>query len=98
MKFELIISSKAEDDARDALCYYDEIDTELGTRFLDELAATYKKIAANPQYCSFITSTKRSKLRDIKLRSFPYVVIFEIIGDTVYVVALMSTYKKPFVS
>ena len=98
MKFELIFSERIEEDAKVAIDYYYKINPELGSRFFDELLATYNKIETTPQHYSYITSPVRSKLRDLKLPSFPYVVIFEISGSVVYIVALMSTHRKPLIS
>ena len=98
MEFELIFSERAEEDAKVALYYYDHINPDLGMRFLGELLDTYKKLAATPQYYSFISSARNNNLRDVKLPSFPYVVIFEIQDKAVNIIAVMNTSQKPLLS
>lgn len=98
MEFELIFSERAEEEAKAAIYYYDHINQDLGSRFFAELLDTYKKLAITPEYYSFISSTRKNKLRDVKLQTFPYVVIFEIQENTVYIISVMNTSRKPFFS
>jgi len=97
MAYELFISKQADGDIFDAIDYYDKINPLLSDRFLTELFDTLQKIRNNPQFYSFISSNSMDKFRDVKLRSFPYVVIFEIHKTIVYIAAVMHTSKKPFI-
>lgn len=81
MEYKLIFSEGSEKDTKDAVDYYDGINNELGDRFLIELLDTYNKLSKHPQYYSFISSVRPNTLRDVKLPSFPYVVIFELQGS-----------------
>ena len=40
MSFVLIVTTEADDDAKNALNYYDDINPDLGDRFIDELHST----------------------------------------------------------
>ena len=93
MNYNLIVTTVAEQHANDACNYYEEQQAGLADRFLSELYDTYLKIASHPEYYGFISP--KDKLRDIKLHSFPYVVIFEIYGTEVIVIAVFNTYRKP---
>jgi hypothetical protein len=97
MEYELIFSARSEEETKSAIDYYDQINPELGDRFFIELLETYKKLAITPQYYSFISSVRDTNIRDIKLPSFPYVVVFEITGTTVNVISVMNCYRKPFI-
>ena len=98
MSFKLNFSERSEEDAKLALYYYNQISPDLGKRFLNELIDTYKKLSVSPQYFSFISTSKKTNLRDVKLRSFPFVVIFEIQGNIVSVIAVLNTNKNPLIS
>ena len=93
MIYNLIITTTAEQHAIDAAIYYEQQQTGLAERFLAELHTAYKKIAEHPQYYGFISS--KDKYRDIRLHTFPYVVIYEINNNEVIVVAVFNTHKKP---
>ena len=97
MEYNLLFTKRANDETRDALDYYDGINPKLGTRFLNELLATYEKLAANPQFYSFVLSNRKSNIRDVKLHSFLYVVVYEIRENTVMVISVMNTYRKPII-
>jgi len=98
MAYELAFSERAEEDAEIAIYYYYHINPDLGARFFTELLDTYKKLSIAPQYYSFISSRSKRKFRDVKLPSFPYVVIFEIQGNIVNIISVLNTNRKPFIS
>jgi plasmid stabilization system protein ParE len=98
MAYDLVISIRAEQDTKHAIYYYDQINLKLGERFFIELLEAYQKISETPQYYSFISTNRKTKIRDIKLPSFPYVVIFRVVKSAVYVIAVKNTYLKPFIS
>ncbi len=95
MAYSLIISEKAIADAITAINYYDSISMALGNRFAEELGEAYDKIAANPELYSYISSNPVDKLRDIKLRSFPYLVIYQVVSNDVYVNSIFNTSQDP---
>ena len=78
-----------------AVDYYDHINPQLGERFFIELLETYQKLSSSPQHYSFISSVRNTTVRDVKLPSFPYVVIYEITGNSVYIISVMNCYRKP---
>lgn len=93
----MIVSPRAQQEFRDALNYYDNIDHKLGMRLIAELSATYKALEAAPQFYSFVFSRRKTNVRDVKLKSFPYLVFYEIKGNLVMVIALMHAKRKPFI-
>lgn len=95
MSYHLEISQRAEDETIIAVNYYDNINPELGDRFLYELGVAYSKISKNPEYYSYVTNNAIKQLRDLKVKHFPFNVIFEIRGYIVYVISVMDTRRKP---
>lgn len=94
MVYNLVVTSLADDDTEQALLHYGSINKSLGERFYSELQDVYEKLQHAPQHYSFMYSDG-SQVRDTKLPSFPYVVVFEIVGDSVYVLSVLNTHRKP---
>jgi hypothetical protein len=95
-KYNLIVTTVAEEHIVSACNYHETQQAGLSERFLAELKAAYKKISADPQLYSYISSHPNDKFRDIKLYKFPFVVIYEINGNDIIVVAVFNTNRKPF--
>ncbi len=93
MIYELIVTALAEDHTIEASFYFEEQQPGLAGRFLSELEDVYEKLALHPEYYSFISD--KDKFRDIKLHSFPYVVIYEIEQQQVIVIDVFNTYRQP---
>lgn len=94
MKYSLIVTDAARQDILDGYLYYEEQSNGLGDRFLNEVERRFSDLQAHPEYYSFID--RRSILRDITLHSFPYVIVYRIVGDSVRVHAVLHTKKSPF--
>ncbi len=97
MLYTLHISARAEDDTLNAIDYYDLISYKLGSRFVEELFEVYQSIQSNPALYSFISVKEKTQFRDVKLKSFPYVVIYETSENDIYITAVLNTHKKPFI-
>ncbi len=93
MQFELIISPTALSETDDAYVYYEESSVGLGDRFLKSLEDIYKKLSETPKFYGYISNAK--DLRDVKLKNFPFVVIFQIVNDTVFVLRVFNTSRNP---
>ena len=96
MAFKIKTDFRAEGDINDAVDYYDKINSELGDRFLSELYAIFDQLSENPYLYSLISANSASNFRDVKLPSFPYVVVYETIETSVFVTSVMHTNRKPF--
>ncbi len=95
MAYDLLVTDRASREVIKAIDYYDGINAKLGSRFLTELSETYQKLSTAPQLYSFILSNRKSNIRDVKLSSFPYVVIYEIKEKKVMILSVMNTHRKP---
>ena len=95
MGYNLEIRPKAEPDAENAIDYYFVISIDLAVRFNDELYAAYEKIGNNPQFYKYISNRRNKQIRFTKLKSFPYIVIFRVKGNTVVVMSVFNTHRKP---
>ena len=93
MLYTLIVREEAVEEVKDAYLYYERIREGLGERFLSELRKRYSEIAEHPQSYGFIDSKK--SIRDIKVRYFPYQVIYEIIKNKVVVFSVFNSRQNP---
>ncbi len=93
MAYRLIILKGAADDALEAYNYYEELQQGLGDRFLSEVLERYNDISKHPQYYGFVD--EKHVVRDVILKSFPYLVVYEVEDNTVVIYAVHCTYKNP---
>jgi len=91
--YRLIILKAAADDAFEGYQYYENLQFGLGDRFLEELLNRYTEISINPHYYGFIDEL--NIIRDVRLKSFPYLVVYEIEENTVIIYSVHNSYKHP---
>jgi hypothetical protein len=91
MAYNLIITPEADENIINACIYYDSVQEGLSDRFLSEVLSIYQVLTENPQYFSYISPKKKNKLRDVKIRDFPYVVIFDINKNIVTIYSVFHT-------
>lgn len=93
MQYELLISATAFMEAENAYVYYENQSNGLGDRFLKSLEEAYEKLSRTPQYYTYINTGK--DLRDLKIKDFPFVIIFQIVKDRVLVLRVFNTNRDP---
>jgi plasmid stabilization system protein ParE len=93
MKHRLVISSLAQQEITDALLYYVNINPVLAERFLNIIESAYISLEENPQHYSFFGDS--TILRSLAFEAFPYILIFRIVENNVWVVALHNTQQNP---
>ena len=93
MQYKLLISPTAFSETDDAFIYYENESPGLGERFLNSVDDTYTKISSNPWDYGFLNSNK--DLRDVRIKDFPFVIIFQINVETVLVLRVFNTRRNP---
>jgi plasmid stabilization system protein ParE len=89
--YQLAVKPKAVEMAKEAFEWYDEQQTGLCDRFLQELESGFDKLELSP-----ISYKKVKKnYRQLVLRTFPYVVVFEIIRKEVVIYSIFHTSQNP---
>ena len=91
MEYKVSINPGAEEDIDAAYNWYEDQKTGLGEEFLRELTEYYRKLENNP---TAFGKFKRS-YRQVALKRFPYVIIFEIIKAEVVIYAVFHTSRNP---
>jgi toxin ParE1/3/4 len=90
-EYRLISEPQADLDVEAAFDWYEKEQPGLGLEFLDELRATYDRIADGPLRYQEL----RSGIRRALARRFPYAVYFAIEADIVVVVAVLRASRDP---
>ncbi|MEO6452645.1 MAG: type II toxin-antitoxin system RelE/ParE family toxin [Ginsengibacter sp.] len=93
MQYELLISPTALIETGNAYNYYEKQSDGLGNRFLKSLDEAHQKLSQSPQFYGYINS--RKDLRDIKIKGFPFIIIFQIVKDKVLVLRVFNTKPDP---
>ncbi|MBK6835151.1 MAG: type II toxin-antitoxin system RelE/ParE family toxin [Bacteroidetes bacterium] len=91
MKYKLIVEDTADFEVSKAYAYYEDLQTNLGERFLNRWEEQIKLIEKNP----LLYSIKYKQFRQVLLRPFPYHIIYEIEGNLVVVYRVVYAGKHP---
>ena len=89
--YELIIKDEAKLEIIDAYHWYESMQEDLGERFLNELDNCFDRMCLSPE----IFPRKHKDMRQVVMKVFPFVIIFEIEEDAVVVYAVFNTYRDP---
>ena len=94
MKFSLNYHPSAQKEYLDSVSWYEQAKTGLGEQFIQELEAMLDKIEQNP----FLFQVKRKRLREGKLRSFPYIIVYTVNSrkKEILILAVFHTSRNPF--
>jgi toxin ParE1/3/4 len=88
--YQLIVKPRAIEMAKEAYEWYEEQQIGLGDLFLVELENCYDRIEASPLLYARI----KKNFRQIIFRTFPYVLVFEILKDEVIIYAVFHTSRS----
>ena len=93
MAYKLSISSEAFTDIDHAYFFYEDQQPRLGERFLFSIEQAYEKLTETPQHYGYINNKK--DLRDVRIKNFPFVIIYQIVQDSVLVLRVFNSSRKP---
>ena len=84
MTFSLRFHPEVQNDIGDSYNWYEDRQEGPGERFLIELEFSYTQLELHPRYYG----KSQGNLRRIQLNTFPYIVAFEIKGNSIFVYAV----------
>ncbi len=87
----MIIKPRAAAMMQEAYWWYEEQKEGLGEDFLTELDSYFSKVKSNPEYFGKI----RKDFRQVALKRFPYVIVYEIIKTEIVVFSVFHTKRNP---
>lgn len=91
MSYSLIFHQEALDELQDAHDWYEQQRIGLGVEFMDAIGEVVQRIQNNPESFPKEYRERRKALPD----RFPYLVIFELHGNVVLVVAIIHSSRHP---
>ena len=84
MPLKLVISFTALHDIQNGIDWYKVQQNNLGKKFERQVNVTLKKILKFPFSASFAYEEVRYKVMEI----FPYIILYEVLHDTIYILRL----------
>ncbi len=91
MTIQLLVHPEAESDLREAYLWYEARRTGLGDELMDEADQAFKRIIDAP----LRARTLHRGSRRVRLRRFPYVVVYLPRHDRAYVLGVLHERRNP---
>ncbi len=91
MKFHLDIQPTARQDLADTVRYYEDLREGLGLRFLDLWEKQVEALCSN----ALLYQKKHKSFRTVLIKPYPYHIVYEIEGQTVYVYKVVFAGRHP---
>jgi len=88
---QIFLHPLAEEEYKEALHYYFEIDEKLSEKFTNFLDKTFDKILKFPNIYPYETQTTQK----ILVEKFPFIVIYEHYENRIMVLAIFHTKRDP---
>ena len=91
MAFKLLIKEEANADIVKAYSYYETKKPGLGDRFIQTLYEHFQRIRNTPE----LFPKKNRNFREAVMSHFPYLIIYRIEDDVIYVLSIFKTWMDP---
>lgn len=91
MIYELEIQQEASLEILEAYIYYENTQTGLGERFMQQVETYFIKIQNNPKHFQ----VKGKHYREAYISKFPYLIIFDIADDKIIILSVFNTHQNP---
>ena len=91
MKYSVSYSKIFNIQITEAFYYYEAIQKNLAIRFLEEVEVAISHIKKHPVSFQVFANT----FRQITIKNFPFVEVFEMEGSSVFVYQIFNTNKNP---
>ncbi len=87
LRFHPLVAS----DLADAIAWYDGISAGIGNRFRERVDSQFDDVLANPEFFG----RAFDDVRFARVHRFPYVILFRLIADRVFVLGVFHTASDP---
>jgi plasmid stabilization system protein ParE len=91
MSYELVLQSEAIIEIQKAFEWYEHRTTGLGYEFIGELEDGFERLSKHPHHYSAINR----KYRKLRIKRFPYLIVFEIEEDKVVINSVKHIGQEP---
>lgn len=90
-KYKLVIQQEAEQEIDIAYNYYESKQEDLGERFLDSLDNCFNSITKQPKIFQKVYKKQRQAI----VRTFPFVILYQLSDNEIIVYAVFNTNQDP---
>ena len=87
----VVVLPVAASEFRDAVIYYEQLQSGLGSRFRDEVNRHIQWIRKNPT----LPRIRNKRYRRVNLKVFPYYLAYSIWDNKIWALAIANSYRKP---
>jgi len=91
MSYNSVIQTEAILDIQEAFESYEKKQEGLGYLLIEEIEICYTKLFEHPHHYSYINK----RYRRIKVNRFPYLIIYEIEGEDIFINSVRHAKQKP---
>jgi plasmid stabilization system protein ParE len=91
MRYELVVQSEAIIEMQESFEWYETRRSGLGYEFIEEIEDGFEKLSQSPQHYSAVDQVYRK----LRIRRFPYLIVFEIEDGKVVVIAVRRVSQEP---
>jgi len=91
MNYEILLQSEAVTDIQGAFDWYEHKRFGLGDEFMSEIEDGLERLSRHPQHYSATTQ----KYRKLRIKRFPYLIVFEIEDLKVIINAVRRISQEP---
>lgn len=91
-----LLDPAAAIELQDATRHYLEVSPELATDFVDRVERALHSIGSQPRRFSKLETVKTDReIRRVLLARFPYLIIYEVLNELPYVLAVAHAHRRP---
>jgi len=91
----LTIDVAAQEEARALVAFYTERNPKAASRLAELFVMAIERVASSPRRFSLMEGSRRDDVRRARLRGFPIIIIYQLLTDEVFVVAVAHTSREP---
>ena len=91
MNYKLELRKRALNQMQKSYDFYESKSTGLGERFLSTIEEYFERIADNPK----LFQIKREEIREVYIKYFPFVIVYQIVKETIIVYSVFHTSRNP---
>lgn len=91
MSFKILLAEGAIEDMEKAIAWYEKKVNGLGNYFAKSINSSFELLKINPT----IFQIQFDEFRQVPIKHFPFVIIYEIIEDGVLIHAIFHTSRNP---
>ena len=92
----LRLHQRASDEIREAAAWYEDRSTGLGVRFVAAVREVFESLESSPQHFAQLeTIANDTAIRRALVGEFPYLVVFELFDEEVFVYAVAHASRRP---